>query len=120
MAWLVTFGLHNQESYYPAWVDDRTFFSDVSLDHADILTTYNNKIKAHNYQEAAQYLNDTVEVGNVDMDYNGAYLWNHFESMIYNIEQWATTRMQKTNIRPYYSSTAPTENLVERQTVWIV
>ena len=113
-------GLHSIQSYYPTQFDNRTFYSDVSLDHADILQTYNNLIKAHNYKAASQHLYDAVEVGDRNMDYNGAYLWNRLENIIIAIEEYATTELQETNMRPNYSNEAPTGNLVERETVWIV
>ena len=110
-------GLHNTSSVYPGAVDDRSFFSDVRLRHADILSGYHNLISNMKYQEASQYLYDNVEVADQDLDYNGAYLWNRIENKIFPLEQKCTS-LEDTLIRPHYNPTKPS-NGVEKKTVWI-
>lgn len=109
--------MHTTSTVFPSKIDPRQFFSDVQLQHAVIHDEYNELIKSTNYQGASQYLYRVVEQGNVNMDYNGAYLWNRFDKIIRAIEDYATT-MDSTNARPIYSPTKPTSP--QATTVWIV
>ncbi len=110
------FGLHNTGTVYPAAIDARNFFSDVSLKHAEILNGYNELILNGQYKNASQYLYDNVEVADQDMDYNGAYLWNRLENRIVPLEQFVLS-LPETDVRPHYTSTKPTNAVVKTQ--WI-
>ena len=108
--------MHNTSTVFPDDTDSRQFFSDVSLQHADIRNGYNELIKSQEYQRASQYLYDNVEVPNVNMDYNGSYLWNRLDNIIAALEDYAVN-MDSTNARNYYSSEEPTETWDDM--VWI-
>lgn len=99
---------HSTSTNFPDSVDTRRFFSDVSLPHGEILEGYNDLIKQQKYQEASQYLYNNVEVPNVNMDYNGSYLWNKIDNQLVAIENYATT-MDSTEVRPHYDTVAPTQ-----------
>lgn len=116
MAWLVMSGLHNTSSVFPDSVDARAFFSDVQLRHASIHNGYNELIQSADYQGASQYLYTNVEQANVNMDYNGAYLWNRFENIVRAIEDYALA-MDSTEARNVYSQEEPTETWDNQ--VWI-
>lgn len=115
---MATFGLHNSSSIFPASIDAREFFSDLKLRHTDIRDGFNALIKNQQYQQASQYLYDNIEAANLDMDYNGAYLWNRIENKLVVIEQ-EYLNMPDNLVRSTYGSTAPTTNRVNRKTVWI-
>ena len=108
--------MHNTASVFPGEVDSRAFFSDVQLKHATIHNGFNDLIKSAHYQEASQYLYQNVELANVNMDYNGAYLWNRFDNILRAIEDYAVA-MDATDARPVYSPTEPTEKWINQ--VWI-
>ena len=108
--------MHNTSSVFPGEVDSRAFFSDVQLKHATIHDGYNALIKSADYQGASRYLYQNVEQANVNMDYNGAYLWNRFDNILKAVEDYAVA-MDATGARPVYSSEEPTETW-ENQ-VWI-
>jgi hypothetical protein len=109
--------MHSTSTVYPGNIDPKLFFSDVSLRYARIHDTYNNMINDEDYVAASQYLYNNVESQNVDMDYNGAYLWNRFENMLLAIENY-TMSMDSTNTRPYYQTTEPKN--IPAKTVWIM
>lgn len=69
---------------------------------------HRNYLEQKDYVGASQYLYDSVEVANQNMDYNGAYLWNTVENRVTAIENYAIS-MEKTNVRPYCSNEHPTE-----------
>ncbi len=94
--------MHNTSSVFPGNTDSRQFFSDVQLQHATIHDGYNGLVKSGNYLGASQYLYRVVEQGNVNMDYNGAYLWNRFDNIIRAIEDYVIS-MDSTNARPIYN-----------------
>lgn len=98
---------HSSSTSFPDQIDDRNYFTDVVLQHTDILQSYQELIDAGQLKEASQYLYDNVEAPGLDMDYNGSYLWNRFETKIPSIEQYALD-MEATNIRGTYSRTEPT------------
>ena len=109
--------MHNTASVFPGNVDSRSFFSDVQLKHATIHNGYNDLIKSASYQAASQYLYDDVEVPNVNMDYNGAYLWNRFDNIVSAIEGYVTT-LEPTDVRPYYDEPEPSDKW--QNMTWIV
>ena len=94
--------MHNTSSVFPNKIDSRQFFSDIQLQHATIHDGYNELVKSKKYLGASEYLYRVVEQGNVNMDYNGAYLWNRFDNIIRAIEVYALT-MESTNARPIYN-----------------
>lgn len=98
---------HNTATTFPTEIDQRRFFSDVRLSHANIMNAYKDLISAEDYVGASQYLYDAVEGGNVNMDYNGAYVWNTMENRIVAIENYLRGS-DSTSARPYISDTEPT------------
>ena len=105
MDWIVM--AHSSSTSFPVSIDPRMYYSDISLQHTDILDGYNNLVSSGQYQQASRYLYNNVEVPNVNVDYNGAYLWNMFDNRIEAIESYAYT-MPATDSRCYYSRYEPT------------
>lgn len=101
------FGLHRTTTSFPGSVDARSYYSDVSLQHTDVMNNYNRLIKQKKYKEASQYLYDTIESQNMNLDYNGAYVWNRTDNQMVAIENYAVNVMEETNIRPHYSNGSP-------------
>ena len=112
------YGLHRTDTVFPGGVDDRSYYSDVSIAHKETLNGYNELIKQQKYQEASQYLYDNIESQNVNLDYNGSYVWNRADNQMVALENYAVG-MDETHIRPHYGSTHPTETYVN-ETTWIV
>lgn len=98
--------MHDTSTVFPENIDSRRVFSDVQLKHAEIHKEYNALIKAKDYQGASEHLYASVEEANVDMDYNGSYLWNRIDNAIEAIEEYVVT-LPDTNARAHYSQTEP-------------
>lgn len=113
IAWLVIFGLAKDISTsFPNQLDDRMFWSDVDLNHAEILLRYEKYIERQQLKEASQYIYENGD----DIDWYGAYLLNKIELQIRTIGEFL---LQKETHAPifYYGSSEPTE--VEENMVWI-
>jgi hypothetical protein len=102
--------MHNTSTVFPESFDNRFFFNDVRLRHADIMRGYRDYLLNKDYVGASQYLYNNVEIANQDMDYNGAYLWNTLENRVSAIENYAIS-MEETNVRPYCSNVPPTQKM---------
>lgn len=107
---------HTSTTAFPADIDPRSFFSDISLKHTNILNGYNTLVSNGQYQEASQYLYDQIEAPDIDVDYNGAYLWNRFDTRLLSIESYALT-MDTTSARCVYSNVEPVS--MQKGKVWI-
>ena len=90
------------EPVFPSDIDARVYFSDVSLQHADVLEAYGAEMSAGNYQAASTYLG----AHKTDVDYYGADIFNLLEKRIYVIEEYARDVMPEVD-RGYYGSDEP-------------
>lgn len=107
---------HSSATTFPNNIDPRIYFSDISLQNTSILNGYTTLVSNGQYQQASQYLYDNIETPNLDIGYNGAYLWNGFDNRIESIENYALT-MPETTARCVYSNTEPTSK--PKGTVWV-
>lgn len=108
--------MHTSATSFPEDIDNRVYYTDIGLQHTDILQAYNELVNDGQYKQASQYLYDNVEVENLNVDYNGAYIWNMFENRLSAIEDYALD-MEATDTRGIYGSTEPIGQPKNR--VWI-
>lgn len=101
------FGLHRTTTAFPGSIDARSYYSNVSIPHKNTMKSYNELILQQKYKEASQYLYNNIESKNVDLDYNGAYVWNRTDNQMVALENYAVNVMEETEVRPYYSNNRP-------------
>ena len=97
---------------FPGDIDDRVYFSDVSLKHADVLEEYSSRMSAGEYQSASQYLASHKN----DVDYYGADIFNIVENRLVAIETYARDVMPEVD-RGYYGSEEPSETY--EHMIWV-
>jgi len=110
--------VHPTTTVFPGDIDSRSYYSDVTLKHTNIMKEYNELVLQQRYQDASQYLYDNIETQNVNLDYNGSYVWNKADNQMAAIENYAVYVMEETNIRPHYDYGAPGNNRHQDMT-WI-
>lgn len=102
--------MKNALSIFPNGIDSRIFFSDISIDHTDLMSQYQSLIKQGKYSEASQLLN------NSDASFYGAWIFNLFDNRLKNIGEYILT-LEKPKLT-VYQNTEPNEGLVKNLT-WI-
>lgn len=104
--------MRNVNSVFPDAIDERIFFSDVDLEHLELMQTYQNLIKQSKYTEASELLN------NSDASFYGAWILNLLENRLHNIGDYLINNenIEKppTNL---YQDNAPES--IENNLVWI-
>ena len=110
------FLVHKTTTVYPGDIDSRSYYSDVTLKHTNIMKGYNELILQQRYQDASRYLYDNIETQNIDLEYNGAYIWNRIDTQLLSIEHFMYDILE-TNARPHYDYTAP--SYPSLNTTWI-
>lgn len=108
--------MHNTDTVFPDNIDSRSLFSDLSVAHTNLIDGYNELIRNKSYKSASQYLYDNIEVPNLDVDYDGAYLWNRFDKRIATIENYVISESDNPN-RNYYQDSEPTDK--HQNMIWI-
>ena len=102
--------MKNALSIFPNGIDSRIFFSDISIDHIDLMSQYQSLIKQGKYSEASQLLN------NSDASFYGAWIFNLFDNRLKNIGEYILT-LEKPKLT-VFQNTEPNEGLVQNLT-WI-
>lgn len=101
------FGLGNDT------VDDRLFFSNLSLRYAKDNRAFTDLIRAQQYKDASEYLHEEV----YGKKYYGADLFNSIDQRLYDIEIYATQVAETTKARVIYDSYPPSD--VEEGMMWV-
>ena len=94
---------------FPQEIDDRIFFSDISISQTPIMQKYYTYLNAGNYDEASELLN------NSDVFFYGAWILNLLENRLYAMEKYVFN-LDKNKIVEY-QRTEPSD--VSQGTVWI-
>lgn len=103
------------QSVFPAEIDERVFFQDVSLDQLQTYNEYQNLLATGQYSKASELLL------NSDITAYSAEVFNYFERKLYNIETETMRRVSEIEAEKadaikiasklrltYYGSTEPT------------
>ncbi|MBD5395208.1 MAG: hypothetical protein HDR71_13295 [Lachnospiraceae bacterium] len=90
--------LCNPISYYPAKIDEMTFFQDNNLEKVEILNHYNELIAQGKYSEASNYINQQEAVYGFFDDY-----LNLIENRIYALQEHTLSIPPKKQPFIYYN-----------------
>ena len=101
---------------YPDLLDDRIFWSDIDLDHADLLIRYEEFIANRQYKQASEYIAENGD----EVDWFGAYLFNKIELQLKTIGEYLLERDEEYEAPIFwYATNEPSvEERVENM-VWI-
>lgn len=99
-------------SAFPEGKDKRTYFSDVSLNHIDILNKQHTEMLFKKYKEAAQTVHQS------GIPYYSAELFNFLEDAIYKIGLYLKTEMEHI-YRPLFQEEMPSGEDWHKNTIWI-
>ena len=99
-------------SVFPENIDARACFSDISLEHADVLENYSALVKNGNYREGSALLDANKQY----VDYYGADMFNLMENRVVNIEDYVINTMEHVD-RGYYGSEEPID--AKLHSVWM-
>lgn len=94
--------MRDYSTKFPANIDDRIFFQDISIDKLDIMKRYQSFIAAGAYTNASNYINGT------NVSFYGAYILNMLEERLIAIEDYIVNTMEKPDIVAY-SDEEPTD-----------
>lgn len=73
-------------SSFPTSIDDRTFISDVDLNHKTIMDTHIGYINNGEYTNASTYINSQTDITPIT-----AGMWNMFENQIIALQTYLKT-----------------------------
>lgn len=90
-------------SIFPNNIDDRSFMSDVDLEHLDLLEQYKILINKKMYNEAAGLLEHS------DSFYYGAHVFNMLEDRLYRIGEYLINEKKKEDIGFYQTEHPKTQ-----------
>lgn len=91
----------NSITSFPASIDDRIFFQDVSLNQVESMNEYQKLIKQNRYTDAAKLLQDS------GIDYYGAWILNLLESRLFALETFLQTKTKP--LLTTYGGSEPTK-----------
>ncbi|MBD5551912.1 MAG: hypothetical protein HDQ96_12195 [Lachnospiraceae bacterium] len=89
--------LCNPVSYYPAKIDEMTFFQDNNLEKIENVNHYNDLISQGKYSEASDYINKQEGIYGFFADF-----YNLIENRIYTLQEYLLQKPQKTQPFIYY------------------
>ena len=89
--------LCNPVSYYPAKIDEMTFFQDNNLEKIEDINHYNDLISQGKYSEASDYINRQEGIYGFFSDF-----YNLIENRIYTLQEYLLQKPQKTQPFIYY------------------
>ena len=94
---------------FPNEIDPRIFFSDVDLDHLDVLNEHKTLISSESYTNASELLNGS------EIDFYGAWLLNLLENRLEAIGSFLLQK-SKPNLQVYSNN----EPVAKMGLHWIV
>lgn len=102
--------MKNIISIYPDGIDSRVFFSDLSLEHVDLMNQYQSLIAQNKYSDASKLVNES------DASFYGAWIYNLLDYRLCNIGNYLLTKEQPKLIT--FQSEEPSDDLSLNMT-WI-
>ena len=91
-----------KSSVYPESIDEKSYFSDVSLMNKDMFNAHHSLMSIKHYQDASQKLHDS------GIRYYSAELFNYLEECLNKLGE-QVKKKPYTISRPVYSENEPTK-----------
>ena len=103
--------MKNENSYFPSKIDDRIYFSDISINQVPIMNRYYSLLSNGNYTQASELLN------NSEVYSYGAWCLNLIENRLYAIGNYVMN-LEDINLVTY-SESEPVISELDDNVVWI-
>ncbi len=94
--------MKNTNVLFPKEYDARSFFSDVDLDHVQLMNDHHSYVGAKQFKMASKIAESS------EQDYYGAYLFNAIEARLKSIGEYLSLRkLSVEKVRPVYQEEKP-------------